>query len=31
MKEYDHHDPDCNFDGWLEEAVCESEYFEDYE
>ena len=25
MREYDHHDPDCNVEEWAEMAMCEAE------
>lgn len=29
MRQYDHHDPDCNVETWAEEAQGEAEFYGD--
>ena len=29
MKKYDHHDPECDTDNWMEEAIGEADYYYD--
>ena len=31
MRPYDHHDPECNTDSWVEEAIEYAEYYRECE